>query len=161
MKFSTACKPLLLAAALALAGGAFAATRALPQGVPGIYFVGGAEFDDTFTFSVSSHSSLLGGIGSTTPDSGIPFPPVTFSALSLTGPAGTVSTPLSGSSAMFSYSNLVAGDYSLRLTGNAQASGIGFYSMYGNIGPVPEPESYAMFLAGLGIIGAMVRRRSN
>lgn len=25
---------------------------------------------------------------------------------------------------------------------------------------VPEPESYAMFLAGLGIIAAMVRRRS-
>lgn len=26
--------------------------------------------------------------------------------------------------------------------------------------PVPEPESYAMFLAGLGIIGAVTRRRS-
>jgi hypothetical protein len=25
--------------------------------------------------------------------------------------------------------------------------------------PVPEPESYAMFLAGLGLIGAMARRR--
>lgn len=25
--------------------------------------------------------------------------------------------------------------------------------------PVPEPESYAMFIAGLGLIGAMVRRR--
>ena len=28
-----------------------------------------------------------------------------------------------------------------------------------NVAAVPEPESYAMFLAGLGIIGAMVRRR--
>lgn len=27
--------------------------------------------------------------------------------------------------------------------------------------PVPEPESYAMFLAGLGIMGALVRRRRN
>ena len=26
--------------------------------------------------------------------------------------------------------------------------------------PVPEPESYAMFLAGLGIIGAIARRRN-
>ncbi|MBS1145562.1 MAG: hypothetical protein H6R14_2968 [Proteobacteria bacterium] len=26
--------------------------------------------------------------------------------------------------------------------------------------PVPEPESYAMFLAGLGLIGAMARRKS-
>jgi hypothetical protein len=26
--------------------------------------------------------------------------------------------------------------------------------------PIPEPESYAMFLAGLGIMGAIIRRRS-
>jgi len=26
--------------------------------------------------------------------------------------------------------------------------------------PVPEPESYAMLLAGLGLMGAIVRRRS-
>jgi hypothetical protein len=26
--------------------------------------------------------------------------------------------------------------------------------------PVPEPETYAMLLAGLGLMGAMVRRRS-
>ena len=25
--------------------------------------------------------------------------------------------------------------------------------------PVPEPETYAMFLAGLGLIGAIARRR--
>ena len=27
--------------------------------------------------------------------------------------------------------------------------------------PVPEPETYAMLLAGLGLIGAMSRRRKN
>ena len=31
--------------------------------------------------------------------------------------------------------------------------------IYAATAPVPEPESYAMFLAGLGLIGAMVRRR--
>jgi hypothetical protein len=30
---------------------------------------------------------------------------------------------------------------------------------YTNIAAVPEPESYAMFLAGLGLVGAVVRRR--
>ena len=27
--------------------------------------------------------------------------------------------------------------------------------------PVPEPETYAMFLAGLGLMGFMARRRKN
>jgi len=31
----------------------------------------------------------------------------------------------------------------------------------GAIAAVPEPETYAMLLAGLGLMGAVVRRRSN
>jgi PEP-CTERM motif len=27
------------------------------------------------------------------------------------------------------------------------------------VSPVPEPETYAMLLAGLGLMGAMIRRR--
>ena len=30
---------------------------------------------------------------------------------------------------------------------------------YGALAPVPEPETYALFLAGLGMIGAIARRR--
>jgi hypothetical protein len=30
-----------------------------------------------------------------------------------------------------------------------------------SVTPVPEPESYAMLLAGLGLMGAVVRRRKN
>jgi hypothetical protein len=54
---------------------------------------------------------------------------------------------------VFGKSKLAGASYSLNATG-------GFVS--GNAGPVvavPEPETYAMFLAGLGIMGAMVRRR--
>jgi hypothetical protein len=29
----------------------------------------------------------------------------------------------------------------------------------GEVSPAPEPESYAMLLGGLGLLGAMVRRR--
>jgi hypothetical protein len=28
-----------------------------------------------------------------------------------------------------------------------------------SVSPVPEPETYAMLLAGLGLVGAMARRR--
>jgi hypothetical protein len=29
------------------------------------------------------------------------------------------------------------------------------------VSPIPEPESFAMLLAGLGLMGAVVRRRSS
>lgn len=55
--------------------------------------------------------------------------------------------------------NLAAGTYTL--TGTATASpldaGYGFMS----VTAVPEPESYAMLLAGLGLMGAIARRRSH
>ncbi|ARO88962.1 PEP-CTERM sorting domain-containing protein [Nitrosospira lacus] len=34
------------------------------------------------------------------------------------------------------------------------------YSGSISVTPVPEPEAYAMLLAGLGLMGAVVRRRS-
>lgn len=32
---------------------------------------------------------------------------------------------------------------------------------HGGVGPIPEPETYAMMLAGLGLMGAIARRRKN
>jgi hypothetical protein len=46
-----------------------------------------------------------------------------------------------------------AGTGSLSVGINATANG--------TVGAVPEPESYAMLLAGLGLMGAVVRRRKN
>jgi hypothetical protein len=43
------------------------------------------------------------------------------------------------------------------LSANSRASLVGFAS----VTPVPEPESYAMLLAGLGLVGFMTRRRKN
>lgn len=54
--------------------------------------------------------------------------------------------------------NLAAGSYTI--TGTATLSpfdsGIGYLS----VTAVPEPESYAMLLAGLGLMGAIARRRN-
>lgn len=38
--------------------------------------------------------------------------------------------------------------------------GVGFYTDARRIGVVPEPETYAMLLAGLGLISFVARRRS-
>jgi len=54
---------------------------------------------------------------------------------------------------------LAAGDYYFKLAGVASGTSGGIYGFGSVITPVPEPESYAMFLAGLGLIGAIARRR--
>jgi len=66
------------------------------------------------------------------------------------------------------FMNLTAGDYSVFVGGAdyfAQDAGnpdvMSKYGITGTLiaGAVPEPEAYAMLLAGLGLIGAIVRRR--
>lgn len=55
---------------------------------------------------------------------------------------------------------LIPGAYSLRISGTTAAGGA---SYGGNVvlTPVPEPETYALMLAGLGVIGFVAARRRN
>lgn len=56
--------------------------------------------------------------------------------------------------------NLAAGQYHLDISGNlGSAAHVGQYSVALQALPVPEPETYAMLLAGLGLVGFAVRRR--
>ncbi|MGB4064303.1 MAG: PEP-CTERM sorting domain-containing protein [Azonexus sp.] len=64
------------------------------------------------------------------------------------------------------FSSLVAGTkYRLNFSGSWNGpNGVNWSSSTPSVSvamaPVPEPQSYAMFLAGLGIIGAIVRRKN-
>lgn len=63
-----------------------------------------------------------------------------------------------------SYAGLLgAGSYRIDVTRAAGGAGGAYLVSLSNNGapvvPVPEPESYVMFFAGLGLIGAIVRRR--
>jgi len=54
--------------------------------------------------------------------------------------------------------SLAAGSYSFKTL--APATGPGYYAFESSIvSSVPEPESYAIFLAGLGMIGVIARRK--
>jgi PEP-CTERM motif len=55
---------------------------------------------------------------------------------------------------------LNSAEYYLNITGVTSGTLGGAYSGAISISPVPEPETYAMLLAGLGLMGAVVRRRS-
>lgn len=50
-------------------------------------------------------------------------------------------------------------DYYFQVAGNASGTGGGAYVFSATTAPVPEPETYAMLMAGLGVMGAIAVRR--
>ena len=125
------------------------------------------NFNDNFLFEL-----LLPGLTSGSLID-IAIPSITGAAFtSATLYAGTPMAPgavvvaASGSSTAMSFMQTPtpAGKYYLNVTGNSIA-GVSYGAAYNGsinvaIAPVPEPESYAMLLAGLGVMGAIAVRRN-
>jgi hypothetical protein len=55
--------------------------------------------------------------------------------------------------------SLTAGNYYFAVEGLANGTAGGLYTITSTISPVPEPQAYAMLLAGLGLLGLWGRRR--
>ena len=126
--------------------------------------IGGA-FVDTLTFTVTTSSTFNGSITSVlngTQDVDFTSILVTPGALAF---ASALGDPVEVWAAAPVGFGLTPGVYTLTLTGTNSASQ-GSYA--GNLAltttglppkSMPEPESYAMMLAGLGIVGLLARRR--
>jgi hypothetical protein len=68
-------------------------------------------------------------------------------------------SPNSNNSLTLAYDQAITGPAYITITGVTDGGNGGVYA--GAIAAIPEPETYAMLLAGLGLMGAVVRRRSD
>lgn len=123
-------------------------------------------FDDMFTFTIAggvndfstfnSKLSLKPNQQLSSFEGQLTGPSFSQTLLSIFTPGGGGSPTVQG----LGYEGpLGAGDYTLSLKGTASRSGS--YAVQLLAAPIPEPETYAMLLAGLGVIGTIAVRRRN
>ena len=173
MKFKM--KPLMLAAALALSSaGAYAVdqqTFEIPLTGPspqGSYTAGfdveittAGAFEHTFTFDPSVAGFLEGSLVTTGANK---WDNINFTSGTLNGVAFTFS-PTGVNEWGFTNLFYSTGPIVLQLFGIAApdlAPGTKIAASYAgtlNVSAIPEPETYAMMLGGLGLLGFMARRR--
>ncbi len=123
---------------------------------PPVSYAPGASIYDVFNFSVPTASTFFNVSLDILSYAG--FPITNFTSV-LTGAAATPIFTLTGPTQSYA-GTLDSGTYVLTVTGTANATVGGQYNAtLGTIAAVPEPEAYAMFLVGIGLIGAVARRR--
>jgi hypothetical protein len=143
------------AAAIAMAGTAVHAAPTFssnlgtdPNTVIGGVALSGPGLTTSFTFSLSTLSDVFGDIFSLTG-------PVTIKSIALSGPS-LATTTLDGSS--YSFQNIAAGNYTMSVSASSPFNGSVYIGTV-KVSPVPEAETYALALAGLGVVGLVAARR--
>jgi hypothetical protein len=145
----------------------FAATYNLGALGAGDTFLSGSEeaaisvangsFSDTFNFSLSNLSDLVTAAGTLnfgkTKKIDTSFNFTLYNSSNLALGSGTSGTD-------FSLASLASGPYKLVVTGLATGTKGGLYNGVLSVTAVPEPETFALMLAGLGLMGTIARRRN-
>ena len=76
-------------------------------------------------------------------------------------PVGNYAFDNTTGSISYDFGALGIGSYYYAVTGMGTGSVGGFYTISSSVTPIPEPETYAMMLAGLGVMGLLLKRSSN
>ena len=127
------------------------------------------SFEDTYSFSLltGGDGALKRSITVTLDEDSVlksGFTGLTYSLYNSVTNALIAST-YEAMSKTYLYSALSAGSYYLKVSGTGWkdegTAAAPIYNGFASItASVPEPQTYAMFLAGLGIVGTVIRRRS-
>ena len=151
-----------LALAAVLATGAASSAMAVETNVS-IDLNGGAFSALLGEITIGSLSNVTGNLNFSTDSITLFGMPFTFAnpgndvTVGFGGFGSVTSTPTGYS---FAFNNVAAGTYLLSATGNNAAGLTAVNASYTvTAAPVPEPETYAMLMAGLGVVGFMARRK--
>ena len=131
----------------------------------------GVAFSDIFTFDISQNTTSFSVVDVPLSVGGLNYDGI-LTGLSLFS-AGANGIVGGGDDTLLQSSISTGGGNSLTLNYDQPLSGASFITVTGlsngtagaiyagAVAAIPEPETYAMLLAGLGLMGAVVRRRSN
>lgn len=128
----------------------------------GVMFVTGS-FSEIFNFTLTDPTAELSTLAVASTSEPV-FSLAPDAMVWLYKEAGAIDTFVSAYSfgTLFTAYNLTDGDYYYKVTGTATGTLGGVFALTSTTAPVtvvPEADTYAMMLAGLGMLGLMAKRR--
>lgn len=123
----------------------------------------GDTFMDHFTFNVTGDNHSLDAIVSSISRTAATGLDITGLGLYSSGgsllSSGTMDSTGARDIWTLSVDSLAAGSYYLQVSGTMMSNTSGSFGGSVMLNPVPEPATYGMMLAGLGVVGMLARRR--